>query len=166
MVSALSALLGSRPMITDEIEPYSGEQRTLIVYFSQGEATRWVAEDLMWIFGADIEAIVEKRERKTNFINFMFSGFQSTFKIPSRIEKSMFDPADFDRIFVLSPIWSWSLSPPVRAWLKTHKGKLPKTAFITVSGDTKPDKVVAAMAKVSGVTPIAFAGFAERHFHP
>jgi hypothetical protein len=153
-------------MITDEIEPYSGDQRTLVVYFSQGEATRWVAEDLMWIFGADIEAIDEKRERKTNFINFMLSGFQSTFKIPSRIEKPMFDPADYDKIFVLSPVWSWSLSPPVRAWLKTNKGKLPKAAFIAVSGDTKPDKVVAAMAKVSGATPLASAGFAERHFLP
>jgi hypothetical protein len=166
VVSAPSALPGSRPVITQEIEPYSGDTRTLVVYFSQGEATRWVAEDLMWIFGADIEAIDEKRERKTNFINFMFSGFQSTFKIPSRIEKSQFDPADYDRVFVLSPIWSWNLSPPVRAWLKSHKGKLPKTAFVTVSGDTKPDKVVAAMAKAADTEPIAVTGFAERHFLP
>jgi len=166
VVTAPSALSGSRPVITDEIEPYSGDQSTLVVYFSQGEAGRWVAEDLMWIFGADIEAIDELKARRTNFIGFMYAGFQSTFKIPSRIKESQLDPSDYDRVFVLSPIWSWSLSPPVHAWLKAHKGTLPKTAFITVSGDTKPDKVVAAMAKSSGTTPTASAGFAERHFQP
>lgn len=166
VVSAPSALPGSRPAITYETEPYSGDQRTLVVYFSQGEATRWIAEDIMWIFGADIEAIDEKRDRKTNFFNFMFSGFQSTFKIPSKIEESLYAPSGYDRVFVLSPVWSWNLSPPVHSWLEAHKGGLPKAAFITVSGDTKPDKVVAAMAKVSGTEPAAFAGFAERYFLP
>ncbi|MDD3982285.1 MAG: hypothetical protein PHT55_08795 [Spirochaetales bacterium] len=166
VVSAPSALPGSRPMITDEIEPYSGEKRTLVVYFSQGEAGRWVAEDLMWIFGADIEAIEEEKDRRTNFFSFMYAGFQSSFKIASKIEKSQLDPASYDRVFVITPVWAWNLSPPVRAWLKAHKGSIAKAAFITVSGDTKPDKVVAAMAKASGTTPTTSAGFTEYHFQP
>lgn len=166
VVTAPSALPGSRPMITDEIEPYSGNQSTLVVYFSQGEAGRWVAEDLMWIFGADIEAIEEARNRRMNFFGFMYSGFQATFKIASKIEKPQLSPTGYDRVFVITPVWAWNLSPPVHSWLKAQKGKLPKTAFITVSGDTKPDKVAAAMAKVSGTAPAASAGFAERHFQP
>ena len=166
VVTAPSALSGSRPMITEEIEPYSGDLSTLVVYFSQGEAGRWVAEDLMWIFGADIEAIEEAKNRRTNFIGFIYAGFQSSFKIASKIEKPQLDPAGYDRIFVITPVWAWNLAPPVRAWLKQNKGSLAKAAFITVSGDTKPDKVVAAMAKESGTAPTASAGFAERHFQP
>ncbi|HEY9054139.1 MAG TPA: hypothetical protein VIO60_04905 [Rectinemataceae bacterium] len=166
VVSAPSALAGSRPSILAEIEPAKDSGRVLVVYFSQGEATRWVAEDLAEIFGADVEEVVEKRERAKNFLGFMTSGFQSTFGIASRIEKPAKDPAAYDTVFVLSPIWSWNLAPPMRSWLEATRGKLPKCAFLTVSGDTKPDKVVGIMAKVSASEPAAIAGFTERDFKP
>lgn len=166
VVSAPSALAGSRPSILAEIAPARDSGKTLVAYYSQGEATRWVAEDLADIFGADIEQVVEKRQRKTNFLGFMSSGFQASFGIPGSIEKPAKNPAAYDKVFVLTPIWSWNLAPPMRAWLKANKGKLPKCAFLTVSGDTKPDKVAGVMAKVSGAEPAAFAGFAERDFKP
>jgi len=46
------------------------------------------------------------------------------------------------------------------------KGRLPPAAFVTVSGDTKPDKIVAAMAKESGTEPLVFAGFGDKDFAP
>jgi len=166
VVSAPSALAGSRPSILAEIEPAGDSGKTLVVYFSQGEATKWVAEDLAEIFGAEIEEVVERRERKTNFLGFMTSGFQASFWISSRIEKPAEDPTAYDRVFVLTPIWSWNLAPPMRAWLKANRGTLPKCVFLTVSGDTKPDKVAGVMAKLSGAEPAAFVGFAERDFKP
>jgi hypothetical protein len=166
VVSSPSALPGERKAISGEIAPYSGAGKTLVVYFSQGEATEWLAEDLAEIFGADIEEIEEIKPRMANFIGFMFAGFQSTFKLSSGIKEPRFDPAGYDRVFVLTPVWSWGLAPPVRAWLKRHKGGLPRSAFATVSGDTKPDKIVATMAKVSGSSPTAFAGFGEADFKP
>lgn len=166
VVSAPSALAGERKSIAGEIAPYSGSGKTLVVYFSQGEATRWAAEDLAELFGADIEEIEEKKPRKANFISFMFSGFQSTFKMSSAIKEPRFDPAAYDRVFVLTPVWSWGLAPPVRSWLKLQNGRLPKSAFASVSGDTKPDKIVAAMAKASGAAPAAYAGFVEADFKP
>jgi hypothetical protein len=53
----------------------------------------------------------------------------------------------------------------MRSWLRLNKGKLPRlAAYVTVSGDTDPARVVAAMAKETERQPIAFAGFADRDF--
>jgi hypothetical protein len=86
------------------------------------------------------------------------------FGIASRIEAPVHDPAGYERVLVLTPVWSWSLSPPVRAWLRLMKGRLPSAGFATVSGDTKPDKIATAMAKESGTAPLAVVGFSERDF--
>lgn len=68
-------------------------------------------------------------------------------------------------VVVCTPIWAWHLSPPMRSWLRLNKGKLPRlAAYVTVSGDTDPARVVAAMAKETERQPIAFAGFADRDF--
>jgi hypothetical protein len=66
---------------------------------------------------------------------------------------------------VCTPIWAWHLSPPMRSWLRLNKGKLPQlAAYVTVSGDTDPAKIVAVMEKESGRQPIAFTGFTDRDF--
>jgi hypothetical protein len=153
-------------LITDSIKPVEGGPRTLVVYYSQGSATRRVAEDLALIFGADVEAIAEKKARLMGFFGYMGAGFQATFGIASRIEAPVRDPADYGRVLILTPVWSWSLSPPVRAWLRLMKGRLPAAGFVTVSGDTKPDKIAAAMARESGATSLAVVGFSERDFLP
>jgi hypothetical protein len=150
--------------VAEAIQPIAGGPRTLVVYYSQGSATRRVAEDLALIFGADLEAIAEKKARSTGFFGYMGTGYQATFKVASRIEAPLRDPADYGRVIVLTPVWSWSLSPPVRAWLRLMKGRLPAAGFATVSGDTEPDKVAADMAKESGAAPLAVVGFSEGDF--
>ena len=152
--------------ITEAIQPVGGGSRTLVVYYSQGNATRRVAEDLALVFGADVERIVETKPRSSGFFDFMRSGYQSTFQTASPIVAPALDPSSYDQVIVLTPVWSWHLSPPVRAWLRLMKGKLPSAAFVTVSGDTKPDKIVAAMVKESGTTPLAFVGFGDKDFAP
>ncbi|MBL8966287.1 MAG: hypothetical protein JNG85_04700, partial [Spirochaetaceae bacterium] len=86
------------------------------------------------------------------------TGQASPIKTPSR------DPAAYDRVYVLTPVWAWRLAPPVRSWLRWAKGRLPEVAFGTVSGDTKPDKIVAQMKKEGGAAPFAYAGFSEKDF--
>lgn len=164
-MSSMSLAGKDAAAITETIPPIADGKKTLVVYFSLGNSTKRVAIDLALLYGADLEAIEEIKPRNTKFIGFMTAGFQGTFKIASKIDAPVSNPANFDRVVVLTPVWSWSLSPPVRAWLKLMKGKLPPaTAFVTVSGDTEPDKIVADMEKVSGTTPLVFKGFSDKDF--
>lgn len=166
LVSAPSAAGREMPAITDSLRPEEGGARTLVVYYSQGSATKRVAEDLALLFGADIEAIVEKNARPKGLFSFMKSGYQGTFGIASPIQPPTKDPAEYGRVIVLSPVWSWSLCPPVRTWLRLNRGRLPAAAFVTVSGDTKPDKIVAAMTKESKAAPRVVMGFGDKDFSP
>ena len=164
-MSTMSLAGKDEAVITDIIQPLADGKKTLVTYFSNGVSTKHVAVDLALLYEADLEAIEEIKQRNTKFLGFMTAGFQGTFKIASRIDKPVSDPSTFDRVIVLTPVWSWSLSPAVRAWLKLMKGTLPSaTAFVTVSGDTEPDKIVADMKKVSGVVPAVFIGFRDKDF--
>ena len=166
VVSAPSAAGKEMAAITDSLQPEAGEARTLVVYYSQGSTTKRVAEDLALLFRADIETIVEKKTRPAGIFGFMKAGFQGTFGIASPILPPARDPSDYSRVVVLSPVWSRGLCPPVRTWLRLNKGKLPASAFVTVSGDTKPDKIVAAMTKEAKAAPRVVEGFGDKDFFP
>jgi flavodoxin len=135
------------------------------VYFSQGNATRAVAEDLAALTGADLEAIVELKNR-SGFFGFMGAGMDASLGTATPITGPFYNPARYDVVFVCTPVWSWHLSPPVRSWLRMYSGKLRKAAFVSVSGDTEPDKIVAAMVEESGTEPFAFDGFSESDLYP
>jgi len=164
-VSGASRSGESSPAIFEEIPPLENGRRILVVYFSSRNATKRVAEDIAAVLQADIERIVENKTRKWGFFGFMLAGAASSFRMASPIVPPARDPASYEAVVVCTPIWAWNMTPPMRSWLRLNKGKLPRlTAYVTVSGNTDPDKVASAMAKESGRTPIAVAGFVDRDF--
>lgn len=138
-------------------------KRTLVVYFTQGSATRQVAEDLAAIFGAKTERIVEKKSR-VGIFGFIGAGADSSLGASTPIQTPVLDPASFDRVIVCTPVWAWHLAPPVRTWLGLMRGRLPDCAYVVVSGNTAPDKIIPMMVKASGKEPHAFAGFVQKDF--
>jgi len=139
-------------------------KKTLVVYFSQGSATKHVAEDVAIALSADVERILEKKPRKAGFAGFMSAGADSSMGKATPIQTPASDPALYDRVVVCTPVWAWHLAPPVRSWLRLMRDRLPETAFIMVSADTKPKKIIAMMTKESGKTPAAWASFVEKDF--
>jgi len=166
VLSGASLVRGPAPSILGDLAPAEAAGRTLVVFFSSGQAGTRVAEDLAALFSADIERIREVKRRGPGFFGYMGGGMDASFRASTRIWPTVLDPADYDRVFVVTPIWAWNLCPPVRTWLRAHAGDLPPAAFATVSGDTEPGKVAMAMAKAGGREPFAVAGFAERDFYP
>jgi len=59
-----------------------------------------------------------------------------------------------------TPVWAWTLTPPVRSYLAANKKKLKKVAFFLTCGSTGIDKTFAEMEKESKkpVATIAFSG--------
>ena len=165
VVSGASLAGGNTPAFAREVPAATDAPRILVVYFSQGNSTERVAEDIAALIGADLERIVEKKTRKWGFFGFTAAGAAATFGCASPIESPGKDPTAYAGVFVCTPIWAWRMAPPIRSWLRLNKGRLPElSAYVTVSGDTDPAKDVAAMAKESGRTPLVSAGFADRDF--
>jgi menaquinone-dependent protoporphyrinogen IX oxidase len=146
--------------------PKKDGAKTLVVYYSRTSTTQRVAKDLAKRLGADIEAIADKRPRSKGFFGYMNCGRQATFRIASAIKAPSRDPSAYDKVVVLTPVWSWKMTPPVRAWLRLMKGKLNAAAFVAVSGNTEPEKIAADMAMESGVQPLAVAGFFQADLAP
>jgi hypothetical protein len=150
-------------LLSGEQSPDIAGKRTLVVYFTQGSATRQVAEDLAAIFGARIERIVEKKSR-VGIFGFIGAGADSSVGASTPIQTPVLDPASFDRVIVCTPVWAWRLAPPVRTWLSLMRGRLPDCAYVVVSGNTAPAKIIPMMVKASGKEPRAIAGFVQDDF--
>ncbi len=157
------AAIGTAP-IRDLVSPIQGQLRVLVVFFSQSGATERIARDLADLCGADIEEIREYKERKApqGFWGYFGAGARATFRTAPRIQTPAYDPSDYDALIVCTPVYSWSLAPPVRSWLRSFRGTLPPVAYVTVSGDTKPDKIVSNMAREGGREPFYYEGYSER----
>jgi len=167
-VSGVSMVVDAGRVTSGELGLAAGGGTVLIVYFTTGNAAERVAKDLAAVytdagFTVDLERITEKKARNWGF---MSGGFAASMKLATKINEGAHDPSLYDRVFVLTPVWSWNMAPAVRSWLRRAKGTLPETSFATISGDTEPEKIVARMAKESGRKPASYAGFSERDFLP
>ncbi len=160
-VTSASVVADREESVLAEIGAVRDGKKTLVVYYTSGNASERVAADLAALFGADMERIVERKPRNWTFMN---GGAAAMFGSTPKIEAPKHESADYDRVFVLTPVWAWRMSPPVKTWLKAHRGRLPQAAFGTISGDTEPEKIVAKMAKAGGRAPFAYAGFSRRDF--
>ena len=162
-VSGVSFVAEANALSPEELVLIPDSSRVLVVYFTTGNAAERVAEDLAALYSADVERITEKKPRNWGFMN---GGFAATMGQATPILEPSRDPSGYDRVFVLTPVWSWNMAPPVRSWLRWARGRLPEVAYGTISGDTEPEKIVARMAKEGGRNPFAYAGFSERDFLP
>lgn len=127
--------------------------RILVVYYSRTGTTKTVAEALAAALGADIEEIVDPWER-TGFLGYLRSGLEGIEGKPADIEAPRKDPDAYDLVVVGTPVWSWSLSAPVRGYLE-RVGKISKdVAFFLTLGGAGARRVFRQMEEVCGKAPL------------
>jgi len=117
-------------------------KKILIVYYSHCGNTRCVAENINSLVGGDIKEI----QLVENYPN-------NIFKMSNLIRKHMkegylpaikeFDVSNYDVIFTGFPIWNFSISLPMKSFLK-HNNFENKTLmpFFTCSGGVSKKKVM------------------------
>jgi menaquinone-dependent protoporphyrinogen IX oxidase len=128
--------------------------RTLVVYYSRSGTTRKIAEALSEALNANIEEIVEANGR-AGFFGYVRSLVEAIQKIPSAIAQSESDLSSYDRVVIGTPVWAWSVSSPVRAYLMANKGHLPEVAFFCTLGGKGSESVFGQMQSLAGKTPLA-----------
>jgi len=62
----------------------------------------------------------------------------------------------YDLIVIGTPVWAWSVSSPVRAYLITNKAKLPEVAFFCTLGGAGGDRAFAQMEELVGKSPVGY----------
>ena len=119
--------------------------KALVVYYSRSGNTKAVAKLIAGAASADLEELVEIGVSRKGLLGYLSAGRGGMFKRESKIQVPSKAPADYDLVFVGSPVWGWNLAPAVRSYLgQIRFGSTPVALFCTMGGSGQ-EKVFASM---------------------
>jgi len=122
--------------------------KTLVVYYSRTGNTKKVAEIIANKLEADIDEIIDTKERK-GFIGAITS-LKDSFGAETDIAFKK-DPSKYDLVIIGTPIWMYTITPAVKAYLKR---KFKKVAFFCTCNSDRRIDAFKDMEKLVG-RPIA-----------
>ena len=128
--------------------------RILIVYYSRSGYTRRVARMLARRLGAEVDEIKIVQPVRGP-LGYALFAIEALAEITPSVQPALKAPKDYDCIVVGTPVWFWSLSSPVRAWLAQNRIRGARFAFFCTMGGSGSGRVFAAMAKIAKAKPIA-----------
>lgn len=121
--------------------------KTLVAFYSLDGNTKSIAEAIAEALGdADILEIKPKKELTSSFLKYFWGGRQAFMKEKPELLPLEKNANDYDIIFVGTPVWSWTVSPPIRSFISQAKLKGKKIAlFCCYEGN--PGKTFEEMKK-------------------
>ena len=135
----------------------------LVVYYSRTGNNRTIAEAIAKALSADIDEIVDKKDRKGR-LNWLRAGRDSREGKLTEIEYKK-NPQDYDTIIIGAPIWAWNPIPPLRTYLQEVDLKGKRVAFFICS-KTKAYKDI--FSQLASMTPnsehVGTFGITEKRF--
>lgn len=109
------------------------DEKILVAYYSCQGSTRRVAEALKEVLGADLREIVPVKKYSVASA-YTLGIVQCMSKAEPELAEKI-DVSGYDVIYVGSPVWAFTVSPPVRSFLKGCDLKGKKVApFCTNRG--------------------------------
>ncbi len=141
--------------------PVTQGKKILVVYYSKTGNTERAAKDVAAALGADIERIVDKKNR-TGFFAFFSSGRDAMTKKQTFIDSIPRDPAEYDLVVAGTPVWAGNITPAIRTFLTMNKDKLRNVAYIITAAHTPAEKVVPFCNEIIGKQPVASLGLVKK----
>ncbi|HPI67406.1 MAG TPA: flavodoxin [bacterium] len=135
--------------------------KILIAYYSKTGKTERVAKDLAEGLNADIEKIIDQKNRQ-GIWGYISGGRDALKKRLTEIGPITKNPADYDLIILGMPVWGWNLTPALRTYLLENKDKIKDYAFFVTSGNTEADKMIKYFQEIMSKEAKALVGFNEK----
>lgn len=99
--------------------------KTLIVYYSLNGNTELTAKQAADAMGAELLKIEPKKNYPDKgFRKFLVGGGDVVAKRRPELEPYSFNPEEFDRIIIASPVWASSPAPAVMTFIEENRDKL------------------------------------------
>ena len=80
----------------------SGQKKILVVFYSRTGNTKKVAQDIAQSLGADVEQLIDKKDR-SGALGYMGAGKDASKEMLADIEPIKYDPAKYDLIVMGTP---------------------------------------------------------------
>lgn len=95
--------------------------KILIIYYSLTGNTQLIAEAIKEETGADIERLKPIKDLDSESgTRFFWGGMHAKMKQKPKLEPLKYDPNGYDMIFLGTPVWAWTLTPPIRSFLSSN----------------------------------------------
>jgi flavodoxin len=98
------------------------------MYYSRSGNTKKVAETLKDYIKADLEEVIDEKNRK-GVIGWIMAGKDAGEKSLTKIREPKKDPGEYELVIIGSPIWNDTVSTPIRTYITMNKDKLDKYAL-------------------------------------
>lgn len=106
--------------------------KVLIVYYSLTGNTKFIAETIAETINADVLELKPKKELNAESgMKYMWGGAQATMKKKPKLKDFSINPLEYDLIFLGTPVWAWTFSPPLRSFLSIFDLSNKKLALWT-----------------------------------
>ncbi|MFC1690670.1 flavodoxin family protein [Nanoarchaeota archaeon] len=128
--------------------------KILVAYYSRTGTTRKLAQDISKALNADIEEIIDTKNRD-GVLGYMGAGRDGSTKKLTKLEPIKKDPSKYDLIILGTPVWAWAISAPIRTYITENKDKFKKVAFFITKGGSDCEKLFKEMGELAGKNPLA-----------
>jgi flavodoxin len=129
--------------------------RVLVVYYSRTGNTRFVAENIAGKLKADIEEVIDKKNR-SGMIGWLKSGRDATRGKDTEIEQTKYSPSDYDLIILGAPVWNKRIPPAMRTYLNKNDLSKNKIAFFNTNYSDEGNNTFSVMRELAkNLTPVA-----------
>ncbi len=94
--------------------------KKLVVFYSFDGNTRLIAQKVAETAEADLLELKPKKEIKTHgFMKFLWGGRQVVLKKKPKLHPFDKNPEEYDLLFIGTPVWAWSYTPPLGTFFST-----------------------------------------------
>jgi menaquinone-dependent protoporphyrinogen IX oxidase len=135
--------------------------KPLIAFHSRSGYTRRVAETLAGDCNGIVDEISALNEQ-AGVLGYLRCALEARSGIAPAIMPARRDPAEYELVIVGTPVWAWSLSGPVRSYLREHAHKLRRVAFFCTMGGAGADNAFSEMRALCGKVPLATLALTDR----
>jgi flavodoxin len=91
--------------------------KILIAYYSLTGNTKFVAEHIGNELKADVEEVKPVKDLDPDSgSKYFWGGMKATMKSKPKLEELKYNPSEYDLIIIGTPVWAWTLSPPIRSY--------------------------------------------------
>lgn len=126
---------------------------SLVVFYSRTGMTKKVGEKLANALNCELEEIYDTKNR-LGPIGLMGAVRDAGARKLTELKPITNNPGQYDRIIIGTPIWSWTMSVPIRTYIQMYKNKFGEVAFFCTHRGN-PGKAFSEMAEICGKKPLA-----------
>lgn len=134
---------------------------TLVIVYSYTGTSRRLADLLCSRMDWPLAEVVERRPR-AGASGAVRCVIDSLLRRRPAVDYRGPDPAGFDSVVLIAPIWAQRLAAPMRSFVAAHGASLPRVALLTVMGGRGAPHALAEVSELLGRAPPLWAAFTQR----